>query len=174
MYAYFSSHPSHAMMTETRTFKDKKEHILAQLNMPENEYSDLSPKGSIDEGILDLIDQINQLAGMVTTSSCAGRVSVFIEGKKKASELLSDQPGIAGPGGKGGGRWQFVSHDPVAPNDDLHSVFGLAKVQQQLPGFQPGLSLIHFKFEGMVRGFNQVGGLPDEFEDSPHPNRLHR
>lgn len=51
--------------------------------MPDAQYTDLSPKGSIDEGIRELIRDVNALEGLVTTSSCAGRVSVFVEGSKK-------------------------------------------------------------------------------------------
>ena len=60
-------------------FAAKKAKILSQLSVPDAEYSDASPKGSVDDGIRDLIDEINALDGLVTTSSCAGRVSVFVK-----------------------------------------------------------------------------------------------
>ena len=50
---------------------------------------DRSPKGSVDEPILSLIEEINKLPNFVTTSSCSGRVSVFFEpaeNKKKVCE----------------------------------------------------------------------------------------
>ncbi|RAL59058.1 hypothetical protein DID88_008976 [Monilinia fructigena] len=97
-----------------------------------DEYDDLSPKGSVDEGIRELIDEINSLEGCVTTSSCAGRVSVFLEGRKSSDdEVVSRQTqeglGVqgndisdvraektAGFGGKGGGgKWLYVSHDVI-------------------------------------------------------------
>jgi tRNA wybutosine-synthesizing protein 3 len=65
------------------SFIRKKAKILSQLAVPAAEYDDLSPKGSIDDGIRDLIDEINACEAFVTTSSCAGRVSVFLEGQKK-------------------------------------------------------------------------------------------
>jgi tRNA wybutosine-synthesizing protein 3 len=65
-------------------FVSRKNKILAELSAPEEEYSDLSPKGSVDEGIRDLIEDINTLPGLVTTSSCAGRISVFLGGEKSA------------------------------------------------------------------------------------------
>ncbi|KAL5328650.1 hypothetical protein ACEPPN_002152 [Leptodophora sp. 'Broadleaf-Isolate-01'] len=127
------------------SFQHKKSLILAKLSVPISEYDDLSPKGSIDIGIRELIDEINATEGCVTTSSCAGRVSVFLEGRRKVEALeglgvggeggnegegngnvgergdgKEDEGGLegertnAGVGGKGGGgRWLFVSHDPV-------------------------------------------------------------
>ena len=64
-------------------FITRKNNILQKLTLPDSEYTDLSPKGSIDNGIRDLINDINKLHGLVTTSSCAGRVSVFVEGSKR-------------------------------------------------------------------------------------------
>src|SRR6059058_3565697 len=66
------------------SFIQKKNKVLAALAVPEEDYDDLSPKGSIDEGIRNLVDEINGVEGWVTTSSCAGRVSVFVEGEKRA------------------------------------------------------------------------------------------
>lgn len=125
-----------------QSFLAKKKSILDQLAVPISEYDDLSPKGSIDVGIRDLIDEINQIEGCVTTSSCSGRVSVFLEGKKQANtessdDQLNDENGdgqvktkqleaqafagesgaretTAKVGGKGGGgRWLYVSHSEV-------------------------------------------------------------
>ncbi|KAI9732032.1 MAG: hypothetical protein M1818_007627 [Claussenomyces sp. TS43310] len=125
--------PDSFCSTLPASFLQKKTKILSDLAVPVEAYDDLSPKGSIDVGIRDLIDEINALAGFVTTSSCAGRVSVFAEGQKKLplgqdpSELLLEQQGereraqtassqdddgedarpvpakLAGTGGKGGG-----------------------------------------------------------------------
>lgn len=51
----------------------------------------------------------------MTTSSCAGRVSVFVEGGGSGSGRGADGENGkgGGGGGKGGGRWLFVSHEPV-------------------------------------------------------------
>jgi tRNA wybutosine-synthesizing protein 3 len=105
-------------MSLPQSFLSKKRKILDQLSIPDSEYDDLSPKGSIDVGIRDLIDEINAIEGCVTTSSCAGRISVFLEGKKTQETYhdgdLEAERGASGVGGKGGGgRWLFVSHDPV-------------------------------------------------------------
>jgi tRNA wybutosine-synthesizing protein 3 len=147
-------------------FEQRKKAILDQLNAPDNEYTDLSPKGSIDSGIRDLIEELNKIPGLVTTSSCAGRVSVFLEGKKKPAptpeSTVDDGDGeerpIATPGGKGGGRWLFVSHDPLRPPsgpedgraDNLHSRFKLRPGNRSGKDIPPGASFIHFKFEPMV------------------------
>ncbi|KAM3507251.1 hypothetical protein MY11210_007224 [Beauveria gryllotalpidicola] len=121
-------------------FEARKLKILEQLAVPDAEYSDASPKGTVDVGIRPLLAEINAAAGFVTTSSCAGRVSVFVEGRKTAAAtrategdhdavadgggteqsdgLGSMQPAaaaqtVAGMGGKGGGgTWLYVSHDP--------------------------------------------------------------
>ncbi|OAG37911.1 hypothetical protein AYO21_07883 [Fonsecaea monophora] len=111
------------------TFAAKKSRILADLNQPEGAYSDNSPKGTVDAQIRDLIDEINRYEGLVTTSSCAGRVAVFVEGPRVEGrgddrqdgghdedevETWAGQDGQRGGGrGKGGGRWLYVSHDPI-------------------------------------------------------------
>ena len=146
----------------TSAFQAKKQKVLQQLNQPAEEYNDLSPKGTIDEGIRTLIDEINEIDGLVTTSSCAGRISAFLEGKKKLvagsskSQEASQEQSIAGPGGKGGGQWLFVSHDPIRiPNnaEDIrfYDLFGLKSSKGQQPlKHQPGRRYVHLKFEAMV------------------------
>lgn len=138
-------------------FVERKKKILEQLAIPDTEYTDASPKGSVDEGIRDLIDEINQQSGFVTTSSCAGRVSVFLEGRRVA-EVEGEDEQIAGVGGKGaGGAWLFVSHDPVPDtgdkNTDWSSMFGLedSALAQETIGVVKERRLVHFKFEAMVR-----------------------
>lgn len=97
----------------------------------------------MDVQISQLIAQINGMEGLVTTSSCAGRVAVFVEGQKgmlkgqgggedegemevdgigigigmgKEGVLVEEKGGRGagkGPGGKGGGYWTFVSHERI-------------------------------------------------------------
>ncbi|KAK0612970.1 tRNA wybutosine-synthesizing protein [Bombardia bombarda] len=123
-------------------FRRKKMRILEQLSMPDGEYADASPKGSVDIAIRCLIDEINEHAGLVTTSSCAGRVSVYLEGRRKEEKTketrqtkrspakggIGDRVNAAATaaaaassgGGKGGGEWLFVSHDPLPHLNDIH------------------------------------------------------
>ncbi|KAF8864624.1 hypothetical protein BDZ45DRAFT_568245, partial [Acephala macrosclerotiorum] len=146
------------------SFVAKKRRILEQLSIPVAEYDDLSPKGSVDEGIRDLIEEINALEGCVTTSSCAGRVSVFLEGKRKTFRedvgvegKLEGREKSAGVGGKGGGgRWLFVSHDPIKKEEGNNwvEVLGMKRgdvetLQEQM-GDVMERRLIHFKFEPMI------------------------
>lgn len=140
-------------------FKEKKSKILQQLAVPDTEYSDLSPKGSVDEGIRYLIDEINTAEGFVTTSSCAGRASVFLEGRKtRAAEGENgEHEQVARVGGKGaGGTWLYVSHDAWSGEDAAHldwmKSLGFSDVDEiELLDESLGeRRLIHFKFEPMV------------------------
>ncbi|KAK4155163.1 methyltransferase TYW3-domain-containing protein [Chaetomidium leptoderma] len=88
--------------TKTTTFFAlKKQTILSQLSRPDESYTDASPKGSVDVGVRHLIGHINAHAGLVTTSSCAGRVSVYLEGRKSTTTTAA--AAVAGGGGGGGG-----------------------------------------------------------------------
>ncbi|KAI1343334.1 methyltransferase TYW3-domain-containing protein [Xylariaceae sp. FL0016] len=158
-------------------FARRKAQILEQLAVPDAEYTDASPKGSVDAGIRELISQVNALDGFVTTSSCAGRVSIFVEGKKAGTEPGADDGGdgsgddngdgpkpatVAGVGGKGGGgKWLYVSHDPVPMVEghasDENGLFGLSGCFDRSVGGEMrslkkdnATRLIHFKFEPMI------------------------
>src|SRR5690349_4766931 len=72
------------------SFVAKKSVILSNLSTPASSYEDASPKGSVDIAIVDLIHGINGFDGFVTTSSCSGRISVFVEGKKRSEDLQID------------------------------------------------------------------------------------
>ncbi|KAF2036275.1 hypothetical protein EK21DRAFT_52340 [Setomelanomma holmii] len=141
----------------TGPFETRKQNILAQLGVPTGEYHDLSPKGSVDEPIRDLIDEINSIAGFVTTSSCSGRVSVFLEGRKAgANDVLSEEHAEprAGPGGKGGGgAWLHIAHAPLVAEtlSTYMSLFGLQDTpteEAKVPSLQN--RYIHLKFEPMI------------------------
>ncbi|KAI1092095.1 methyltransferase TYW3-domain-containing protein [Rostrohypoxylon terebratum] len=165
-----------ALAAPPSSFTRRKERILRLLAVPEGEYTDASPKGSVDEGIRVLIDGINGLEGFVTTSSCAGRVSVFREGRRKGGgvgdgdgeegmDVEGERGKLAGVGGKGGGgNWLFVSHDPVPledgePERDLEILLGLKEAENREAGggrsgdgLRDGAAvrLVHFKFEPMI------------------------
>ncbi|PGH08646.1 tRNA wybutosine-synthesizing protein 3 [Blastomyces parvus] len=167
-------------------FEAKKQKILHDLSAPDEEYTDLSPKGSVDAGIRDLIHNINQIPGLVTTSSCAGRISVFLEGggsgrqrtrvedNKSASFKESDRkaveaegeigessaqkaPQFAPTGGKGSGKWLFVSHEPVeigpsCEGNYLHGMFNLVPGDGEIgtANHSGSLRLVRFHFEPMI------------------------
>ena len=156
------------------SFTVKKNAILASLSIPEATYTDLSPKGSVDAPIKPLLDRINALEGVVTTSSCAGRLSVYLEGNKqgKGHEGRGDPKNNEGfgkeseqavvSGGKGmGGKWLFVSHEPV----DIHKNSGAKESVTELLGLGSSgghdealtfnrevdeMRLVRFQFEPMV------------------------
>ena len=118
----------HTMPPKQDSFLQKKQSIL-------NSNIDLSPKGSIDALCIPIIKLINDNSDdMVTTSSCSGRLSVFVEGvkakpqtkqlentaPKAAAEQSSQSPEEAVTsalleyklGGKGdGGEWLYITHN---------------------------------------------------------------
>jgi tRNA wybutosine-synthesizing protein 3 len=138
-------------------FQTRKQKILEQLTVPDEQYQDLSPKGSVDAPIRVLIGDINVLEGLVTTSSCSGRISVFLEGRKAdPTEANPQDESAAGPGGKGGGGlWLYISHDPIATTPDgpadFMTTFGLTKGGSADGPSSPVCRYIHLKFEPMVR-----------------------
>ncbi|KKK23128.1 hypothetical protein P175DRAFT_0495258 [Aspergillus ochraceoroseus IBT 24754] len=156
-----------------QVFESRKSKILAELSIPDEQYSDLSPKGSVDEGIRDLIRDINALPGLVTTSSCAGRISVFLEGRKKRQETQDDnQRQFVPSGGKGAGKWLYVSHEPLEMSShnaesggngsenqenekrkSLHEMFGMVPGDGKPPGVNrqgQAPRLVRFHFEPMI------------------------
>lgn len=155
------------------TFASKKAKILQDLSVPASEYRDKSPKGSVDEGIRELIDEINACDGLVTTSSCAGRISLFLEGNGKVAGLDREKDEIAGskvPGGKGGGEFLFVSHDPVNVSEggvlhQLHKILDLSdSFDERRYGIEvrfrdPDQRFVRLAFEPMVRrrSLSEVG-----------------
>lgn len=148
-------------------FTVKKSAILGSLSIPESSYTDLSPKGTVDEAIKDLIDRINTLEGVVTTSSCSGRVSVFLEGRKHCVRRSSGEDNVAigragggqavVPGGKGmGGRWLLISHEPISESDGVSCrTLGLQPMRGlsgNIDDKEPNqLRIARFQFEPMVR-----------------------
>jgi tRNA wybutosine-synthesizing protein 3 len=143
------------------SFTRRKKQILANLSAPKNEYFDKSPKGSVDEGVRDLIDEINACEGLVTTSSCAGRISVFLEGEKPHGQVdnVSAKSGATertASGGKGGGSFLFTSHEPLNPGSTANSLtetFKLKLVPREDLGsshFSSNSRMIRFSFEPVI------------------------
>ena len=129
----------------SQSFRTRKSQILANLSqtIPRpssnlSEYTDKSPKGSVDSQITNLIAEINGYEGFVTTSSCSGRVSVYVEGSSGGDGTgEAELKPTATVGGKGGGRWIYVNHEPIETHrgkdddDDYHytKLFGLTPSQ---------------------------------------------
>lgn len=177
------------MSSKNGLFKTHKSRILVEIESPT---PDASPKGSIDVQILPLINRLNQHDRIFTTSSCSGRVSVFFEGLKKIATTtatpryseqnqqagktsVGDAVGNAGIGGKGeGGKWLFVSHDPVdaerksdyevaemllgkevdevaaTPDEQRLGYVGLGSVDAVGFDISSATRFVHLKFEPMV------------------------
>ncbi|CAI6339285.1 unnamed protein product [Periconia digitata] len=141
-------------------FGARKAGILEQLNAPDSDYHDLSPKGTVDEPIRALIHDINNVRGLVTTSSCSGRISVFLEGRRADPNCAEhhQETTVAGPGGKGGGSsWLFISHERVplpaeaTGESSFLSTFNLKEVATSLDvSLDVSTRYIHLKFEPMI------------------------
>lgn len=125
-------------------FDQKKQVIVKELEETLSEVPDASPKGSIDELCIPIIHLINSNKDMVTTSSCSGRVSVFLEGVKSKRD---NEHKI---GGKGeGGHWLYVTHDSNTLNDWYRSInFNYVKAQPDL--LNEDTRYILFKFEPLI------------------------
>lgn len=165
-------------MLKASQFLQKKQTILRQLAVPETDYNDLSPKGCVDAEISEFVDEINGYDGLVTTSSCSGRISVFLEGRKAGNKAdienepqdggararkpsdedntddvgTEDSSAYASNGGKGGGgRWLFVSHHPVPISQSSYTeLFGLEKIPARNSNFHADQRFVHLKFEPMI------------------------
>lgn len=149
-------------------FVARKRRILQLIDVPEEDYKDLSPIGAIDPGIRQLVHQINALDGFVTTSSCAGRIAVYSEVQRgpgtidtAAPEELAASIQVTSEGpsksGKGGGEWLYVSHEPVkklgkSSDGELATMLGFSADNILGPAARsasPG-GLVRFKFEPFV------------------------
>lgn len=121
-------------------FDQKKAYILQEIA---SGVTDASPKGTIDEPCWPIIQTINSHPDMVTTSSCSGRVSVFLEGVKQ-SETVNRSIGAKGHEG----RWLFVTHNP----SELPGWYKPLNFEYTHSGFQTGASTryILFKFEPLI------------------------
>lgn len=122
------------------SFNQKKASILQEI---QSTSVDLSPKGTIDELCLPIIDLINSHKDMVTTSSCSGRVSVFVEGNKVRHHDVK-------LGGKGeGGRWLFVTHNSKEVLK-WYKKYDLGVVNTERNALAAETRLILYKFEPFI------------------------
>ena len=84
------------------SFDERKAQILS--SPPFVGGRDASPKGGLDAPILDCVAFLNSLRDFVTTSSCAGRVSLYLQPETKGVE------------------WLLVEHGPITVADLVETV----------------------------------------------------
>lgn len=75
---------------------------------------DLSNKGTVDDGVLELVEFLNNSPDYMTTSSCSGRVVLVGKSTKSPSVESGDEKVI-----KAGSSMMLVQHDPLASADVL-------------------------------------------------------
>jgi tRNA wybutosine-synthesizing protein 3 len=117
----------------------------------------LSESG-VDVGIRRLVDEINKIDTLATTSSCAGRVVVYLEGRSSSSpgSNLDDDMGISGlaiAAAGDGSQPLFVSHDPLplSGKRPVAPMLGLSDhTNLNVPSSIEGVRWVRCKFESMV------------------------
>lgn len=95
------------------TFRQIKDHILHRLNGESGYGADKSPKGSLDEPIKDIVELINSQSDYVTTSSCSGRIAVFVTGANAAGAAERKKDSADDTRSKGFGGWVLSKHGHV-------------------------------------------------------------
>ncbi|KAI8918268.1 methyltransferase TYW3-domain-containing protein [Powellomyces hirtus] len=113
---------------------------------------DKSPKGSIDEPIVPLLRTINQCTHYVTTSSCSGRVAIYVD-----APLQHLVPAKV----RKGGTWLFVTHSmfddtTTVKLDTITTLFSgtdgtLRTVEfNSAPPQTESQPIVYFKFEPFI------------------------
>lgn len=103
-------------------FDRRKAAALAALASPA---PDKSPKGGVDAPIAPLLDALNSLPDLFTTSSCSGRVSVLAQPPPPPPPQQQGELGVAKTKKKArGGGWVYISHDPADPEALVEVLFG--------------------------------------------------
>ncbi|RGB30982.1 tRNA wybutosine-synthesizing protein, partial [Rhizophagus diaphanus] len=132
-------------------FHTRKQQILSSLNSSDtNSRIDKSPKGSVDEAIIPLIELLNRHDDYVTTSSCSGRVSIYYDDELEVNE--NDVRHSM----KGGGRWLYVTHShidlPKENNKERLNEFLLKNIfdSDLYNALQDDNRIVYFKFEPMI------------------------
>lgn len=125
-------------------FNQKKDAILKEIGATNGGIPDSSPKGTIDEKCIPIINTINGHEDMVTTSSCSGRVSVFLEGIKDGEDLKIGAKGREG-------RWIFVTHNAEDLDQWYKSVdFNYCPEEQFTALVNTNSRFILYKFEPLI------------------------
>ena len=103
-------------------FDDQKATYLRELS---STAKDRSKKGDVDEEAKPILDAINAHPDLYTTSSCAGRIDVFVEPES---------------GKKHEGEWRFVTHDRAKTEDVLQA---LEEVPAETVWFRMEGAIVH-------------------------------
>ena len=107
-------------------FDNHKRDIIKALQQPE--VSDKSKKGGVDAPIAEIIDLFNESENYATTSSCSGRVSIFVA---KPIETKSS------------GEWLYITHEAIESDEIvLESLKNIDRF--------PTNTVISYKFEPLV------------------------
>ncbi|ODQ65417.1 hypothetical protein NADFUDRAFT_70880 [Nadsonia fulvescens var. elongata DSM 6958] len=145
------------LLGSNNPFDQKKRAILSQIEVTSEINPDASPKGTLDIKLLPLIELINSHEDMVTTSSCSGRVSVYLEGDKTVVlEERADSVDAAATrekvGAKGaGGKWLFVTHDPLYLSESWWTdAFNYTEAIDSSDAFITSIRYVLYKFEAMI------------------------
>lgn len=111
-------------MNESRKQKSSKAIFLAQKSAALSGV-DLSRKGNIDSQILSLVAFINKQAAFFTTSSCSGRILVFIQTVEESGKIQ-----------KRNCEWLVTTHDRITDVDSFvdEAVEKVARFRDQLKG----------------------------------------
>lgn len=145
-------------MPSMSDFDQKKQYLLQEIGLNSETNLDASPKGTIDALCIPLITLINSHKDMVTTSSCSGRLSVFLEGSKETCGKGDDVGKTEGReqikiGAKGdGGHWLFVSHEKDGINEWWKSTeFAFAyETEVGAEKYGPSTRYVLFKYEPLI------------------------
>jgi len=90
------------MTSTVGAFAQRKAQTLAELSA---DSGDFSRAGHVDERARPIVGLVNRHPSFFTTSSCAGRVSLF-----------ADPTTATRAAGMKGGEWVYVNHDPAYPH----------------------------------------------------------
>jgi tRNA wybutosine-synthesizing protein 3 len=123
-------------------FDERKKRIIENLRSDE---PDLSPKGTPDEGILELLELINASKDYMSTSSCSGRVVVFLDADKDRQDNDTK------------GRWLMNRHSPFQEQlenlliQELYALlFGTSKIGRDWVSSEGPSRAVTLKFEPLV------------------------
>lgn len=134
-------------------FDQKKRYLLSEISVNSDLNPDASPKGTIDSLCIPLINLINSHKDMVTTSSCSGRLSVFLEGSKDLNLSEDSSRENVKIGAKGdGGHWLFVSHEKDEIKDWWKREYINFKYESNLQDqeYRPNTRYVLFKYEPLI------------------------